>query len=104
MASQFSTAPMSRDPGFARGLAKNPTGSTPYYSRFCFFQKLLSGHGIHSTDFRDWTSSLDSPIIELTQFHSIKSFQIAVSIDFAKVKGLANLAIEHLIDLSLAHF
>ena len=76
MASRFSAAPMSRDPGFARGLAKNPTGSRPCYSRFCFFQKLPSDHGIHSTGLRDWSSNLDSLIIELTQFHSIMSFQI----------------------------
>jgi len=90
MASRFSAAPMSRDPGFARGLAKNPTGSRPCYSRFCFFQKLPSGHGIHSTGSRDWSSNLDSLIIELTQFHSIMSFQIAVAIGFAIVMRLAN--------------
>jgi len=39
---------------------------------------------------RDWSSNLDSLIIELTQFHSIMSFQIAVAIGFAIVMRLAN--------------
>jgi hypothetical protein len=90
MASQFSATPRSRDPGFARELAKNPTGSGPCCSRFCFFQKLPSVHGIHSTDLRDWFSNLDFPIVELTQFHLTKSSQIAAAIGFALEKRLTS--------------